>query len=612
MYLRRAPVAVALAVVALAASAVTVSAAPDRLSQTDAEESTQSYIVVLDWSAAGTSSQTGSDEVEPEEHAADAGVETKHVYEHALQGYSADLTDERVAELEADDEVAYVAEDVILHTQQSQPVPSGVRRIFGPENPNLGIGGADDVRVDADIAVIDSGVADHPDLDVVARVNCTGWFGGCSSGGTDDNGHGTHVAGTAAAINNVDGVVGVAPGARIHSAKVCGSTGGCSQSAIVAGIDWVTANADTIEVANMSLGGPGTSQPIADAVSASIASGVVYVVAAGNDGADARNYQPANHPDVVTVSALADSDGLPGGAGGSPSCRAESQDDQLADFSNWGPAVDIAAPGVCIESTWLGSGHNVISGTSMAAPHVTGAAAILTSSGNGPTDRAGVLEVRDALQASGNQDWTWQSRGAGDVQEPLLDIHDGTVFPPDGSSPPEGPVAAIDSSCDNATLTCDLDGSGSEGEIVEWSWDFGDGQSGNGQVVSHTYAEAGTYEAALTVTDADGLSDQHTATVQVGDAPGNQPPVAEFTASCTRYYFIWPGCQFDASGSLDADGEIVEWSWDFGDGTSSTEANPLKMYGFFGFGAAASYTVALTVTDDEGASATASQVVNLP
>jgi subtilisin len=150
----------------------------------------------------------------------------------------------------------------------------------------------------------------------------------------------------------------------------------------VAGIDWVAANAGTIEVANMSLGGSGYNQAEYDAIQGAVNKGVAFAVAAGNSDADANNYSPAAFDNVLTVSALADFDGEPGGLG-SPTCRAD-QDDTLADFSNWGSAVDIAAPGVCILSTYpIERGeYGTISGTSMASPHAAGALALLASRNN--------------------------------------------------------------------------------------------------------------------------------------------------------------------------------------------------------------------------------------
>jgi subtilisin family serine protease len=158
--------------------------------------------------------------------------------------------------------------------------------------------------------------------------------------------------------------------------KVLNSQGSGYTSWIVAGIDWVTRNAATMEVANMSLGGSGYSQAQHDAIQRAVNKGVAFAVAAGNSDADASGFSPGGFGNVLSVSALADFNGLPGG--GAPStCRVD-QDDTLADFSNWGSAVDIAAPGVCIASTYpieRGS-YGTISGTSMASPHVAGAAAL--------------------------------------------------------------------------------------------------------------------------------------------------------------------------------------------------------------------------------------------
>jgi subtilisin len=132
----------------------------------------------------------------------------------------------------------------------------------------------------------------------------------------------------------------------------------------------------------MSLGGSGYNQAEYDAIQGAVNKGVAFAVAAGNSDADAKNYSPAAFNNVLTVSALADFNGAPGG-GAAPTCRND-QDDTLADFSNWGSAVDIAAPGVCILSTYpLEKGeYGTISGTSMASPHVAGALALLASANN--------------------------------------------------------------------------------------------------------------------------------------------------------------------------------------------------------------------------------------
>jgi subtilisin family serine protease len=244
---------------------------------------------------------------------------------------------------------------------------------------------------------------------------------------------------------------------------------------MIAGINYVTANASSIEVANMSLGGPGNNASLAQALTNSVNAGVVYAVAAGNSNADAAGFQPAGHPDVITVSALADEDGQPGGLGGSLFCRPQSQDDHLADFSNWGAAVEIAAPGVCINSTWNNGGFNVISGTSMASPHAAGAAAVIAS-GDNPNSRSDVLAIRSALVNAGNFDWTFQSRGPGDVKEPLLDISDGSVFPPDGS-PPGGQVVFSDNFETNQGWVTNPNGTDT---ATTGQWQRGDPQGSSG------------------------------------------------------------------------------------------------------------------------------------
>ncbi|MFG6193194.1 S8 family serine peptidase [Nonomuraea sp. JJY05] len=357
-----------------------------------------------------------------------AGGQLVGVYEHAFKGYTARLSASAAEQLKRNPNVLSVEPDAEV-TAFAQTTPTGVRRVFGPSNPNLDIDGTDDVRIDTDVAVIDTGVDHtHPDLNVVARANCV--LGVCTNNaGVDDNGHGSHVAGIVGAIDNSIGSVGVAPGARIHAVKVLNSAGSGTLAGIAAGIDWVVARASTIEVINLSLGCNGcTSSAISNAITRAVNAGIVVVVAAGNNHANTSSFFPANHPDVVTVSALTDNDGLPGGAGGSTlSCRSETdQDDTSAFYSNYGATVEITAPGTCIYSTWMNGGYNTISGTSMASPHVAGAAGILTSGARKPTTRAGSLAVRTKLISTGNSNWTDDS-GDG-VKEPLLDVHDATQY----------------------------------------------------------------------------------------------------------------------------------------------------------------------------------------
>ncbi|MCA1845610.1 MAG: S8 family serine peptidase, partial [Actinobacteria bacterium] len=296
----------------------------------------------------------------------------------------------------------------------AQSVPTGIRRIDGPLSGT--VSGDGNGQVDADIAIIDTGIdLHHPDLNVVGGINCS-----TGTSYDDGNGHGTHVAGTAAALDNTIGVVGVAPGARLWAVRVLDDSGSGSWSSVICGVDWVTAHADVIDVANLSLGGPGdpgncNDGSLREAICKSVASGVTYTVAAGNSAVDVSTQVPASYPEVMTVSALADFDGLPGGRGRS-TCRAD-QDDTLADFSNYGPGVDLMAPGVCITSTWKGGGYNTISGTSMASPHAAGAAALYLSDHPG----ASPATVVGALKTAGNL--LWNALGDKDgTKETLLNV----------------------------------------------------------------------------------------------------------------------------------------------------------------------------------------------
>jgi subtilisin len=366
-----------------------------------------------------------------------------HVYSHALNGFSATIPQGRLNALQNDPRVVSIVPDEVLYITQppcgtpnggpcppddgdddggddgdnTQVIPTGINRIFAPNSSfNHGSGTADFSGVQ--VAVIDSGIdPNHPDLNVLGGIN---FSGGPSNRWNDGNGHGTHVAGTIAAKDNNFGVVGVAPNAGLWAIKVCGNSGSCSLSGIIAGIDWVTARADTIKVANMSLGGTGSPGSCTDggyreAICNSVAAGVTYVTSAGNSAADAANFRPANFPETITVSALADFDGLPGGLA-APTCRNDT-DDTLANFSNYGSVVDIIAPGVCILSTWTGGGYNTISGTSMSSPHVAGAAALYIHQNPG----ASPAQVRQALVNAGNYNWD-NSTDPDGIKEPLLDV----------------------------------------------------------------------------------------------------------------------------------------------------------------------------------------------
>ena len=358
------------------------------------------------------------------------GVVVDRTFRHVVNGYSAKLSAAQVAALRADPNVEALVPDQVI-TLEAQSTPRGVRRVFGPRSPIARIDGIDQ-RVDADVAIVDTGIdKNHSDLNVVGGVNCSS---ANASAWGDGNGHGTHVAGIVGAIDNGSGVVGVAPGVRLWAVRILTSSGTGLVSWYVCGLDWITAQRDPvdpsrplIEAVNMSVAKPGSDDhncgrtnhdPMHRAVCRLVASGVTVVAAAGNNSFSASRLVPASYNEVITVSALADSDGRPGGKGGRAcySWGSYDRDDTFANFSNYGRDVDLIAPGKCIWST-LPGGYGYLSGTSMAAPHVTGAAALYKSSR--PT--ATPVQVRNALEAFGNHDWKLSS-DPDPYHEPLLDV----------------------------------------------------------------------------------------------------------------------------------------------------------------------------------------------
>ncbi|MET9398922.1 S8 family serine peptidase [Kitasatospora sp. NPDC002965] len=565
------------------AGLVLASVAGTGAAPASAQEPASGYIVVLKDGAA-TDPTTVARDVR--------GADVRSVYRSALSGFSADLTPAAVQVLRADPAVAYVEPSATAHAH-GQALPNGAARIGAASNTGLKVGDGLDQRVDVDVAVIDSG-SDyyHPDLNVVRRVNCVGVTSCVENAGNDDNGHGSNVAGIIGGLDNGVGYVGVAPGARIWSVKSLDSKGSGSTEEIVNGIDWVTAHAGDIEVANLSLGFDGTVRAVDDAVNRAIARGVVVVVSAGNDHRDVANQSPANVPDAVTVSSLSDADGKPGGLGDFAWCNKNNRnrDDALSDFSNFGRGVDIAAPGDCIQSAFRNGGYSNYSGTSQAAPHVAGAAAWLTRGAHKPVDRAGALAVRDRIVNAGSSNWT-DTSGDG-VKEPVLDLGSTAVFPAGGTA---GPDATFVAGCDDSGRSCTFDASLTGGSGLTYSWDFGDGATGTGVRPVHTYGAYGVYTVRLTVTDGSGRTSRNSAAVRATDPAANEKPVAAFTRFCTAA--AW--CGFDATESFDPDGTVVSYRWDFGDGTTGTELKPGHTYP----AATATYTARLTVTDRKGATA---------
>jgi aqualysin 1 len=300
------------------------------------------------------------------------GFRAQHVFSHAMKGFSARLSVQQIAALEADLNVAYVERDGVMNIVQT--LPWGINKIDADVSSTKagdGTGTISNVRA----YIIDTGIdVTHRDLSVVRHVNFA------SGPNSDCNGHGTHVAGTVAGRDNTVDVVGVAPGVPLTGVKVLGCGGSGSTSGVIKGVDWVTANAQKPAVANLSLGGS-ASQALDDAVKRSANSGVFYAVAAGNSGANACNYSPAragagSNNGVMTIAATDSSD-------------------REASWSNYGSCVDVWAPGVSILSTRLNGGTTTMSGTSMASPHGAGGAALYLSKIN-----ASAASVEGALKTA--------------------------------------------------------------------------------------------------------------------------------------------------------------------------------------------------------------------
>lgn len=347
------------------------------------------------------------------------GATPIHVYQHALRGFSAKMSAQAAEALHRNPQVEYV-EQVIKLYAVAQEQPTGVRRIRTHQAtsypPLDGIPDAPDV----DVAVIDTGVANHLDLNVVGGAS----FVPGDPSYADGHGHGTHVAGIVGALDNDFGVVGVCPGARIWSVRVLGSDGSGMMDDIIAGVEWVTAlktpgGENIIDVANMSLGGWGWSPSLQTAIRSSVNAGVIYMAAAGNDADDILwlwpiyAFIPAAYPEVAAISALADSDGQPGGLG---AATKYGPDDSFAAFSNYsttvlpenpivspGGAIDLVLPGVAINSTCAagldtgGDGYEVLNGTSMASPHAAGLAARHVAQHGRAVGAAGVYAIRQFL-----------------------------------------------------------------------------------------------------------------------------------------------------------------------------------------------------------------------
>jgi aqualysin 1 len=293
------------------------------------------------------------------EHAQRHGAQVLHTYQHVLKGYAARIPDRRLEKVRADERVDYVELHQRAHAT-AQRLPWGINRVDA-DLSSTRVGNGSGAVSKVNVYIIDSGIDKaHADLNVVKHVNFTG-----DGKNRDCYGHGTHVAGIAAAKDNAQDVVGVAPGAPLTGVKVLGCNGEGSHSSILKGVDWVTANAKKPAIVHMSLAGP-PSRTLDDAVRKSARSGVFYSLAAGENNANnACKYSPARagagtNNGIVTVAAT----------------RRRNAE---TSWSDYGKCVDIWAPGKSILSTKMGGGTTTMSGVSQASPHVGGGAALYLS-----------------------------------------------------------------------------------------------------------------------------------------------------------------------------------------------------------------------------------------
>jgi subtilisin family serine protease len=393
----------------------------------------------------------------------------KHVYKSALRGFALqNISEATAAAIANDPRVLMVEADQIMTAIGTQsPATWGLDRVDQRSLPLTGSYTYHNDGSTVTVYILDTGI-NFTHVDFGGRAS-TG-FDAVTPGGTaaDCNGHGTHVAGTVGGTT-----YGIAKNVKLVSVRVLNCTASGPTSVIIAGIDWVTANRVLPAAANMSLGG-GLSPTMNQAVARSVAAGVTYAVSAGNDAANACDASPASEPSAITVGASSDTD-------------------TFWSSSNFGSCVDINAPGVNIRSAWSSSNiaTNYMSGTSMAAPHVAGAAALYLSANLSATPE----QVAAALTANA----TPGAINAVPAGTPNLLLYTGFIGA--GAPPPPVLTASFTKSC--SALTCSFTNTSTNtGSATTYEWNFGDGSAiATTTNATRTFSANRSYTVRLSATD---------------------------------------------------------------------------------------------------------------